>query len=190
MLTRRDVLRTGRDRHGTGDDSLLVAGAPGARGARQKNWWCGLHRSGATGGQDPAGAVLCLCQAGWHQRKRARLFHWVPARCCPKWSRRWRRKPNRYRLDRSQPGSSLSLAGAPPGGDRYRREDAASARCLYEACLRDVMYKGKAYTVPQSVKSLGPGHPPGYPRGRQSRARQDLGGVHRDLQEAARSRRG
>jgi len=141
--------------------------------------WCAgrTRRATKTGGVDwhaLAPQVDKICRSSvmpmpsrLASRKRARLFHsGLPARCCSKVVASLEAGnppdiasigPSLAALYRSQ-GHLLEVTDIVekmqqvPGG-------------LYEACLRDVMYKGKAYTVPQSVKSLGPGHPPGYPRG-------------------------
>ena len=45
---------------------------------------------------------------------------------------------------------------------------------LFDASLNTAMYKGKAYSVPQSISPIPAGRPYGYPGGRQGRSTQDL----------------
>ena len=83
--------------------------------------------------------------------------------------------------------AALPLAGPPPGGDRRGRQDAESARGALPGLPPECHVSGQGLWRAAVRQPLAADHPPGSPRGRQGRSPQDVGGVHRGLQEAAKA---
>ena len=143
---------TSRDDGRAGDDRTLVVGAPGARGAQREIDRLEPRRPGAGGGSAHEGPVLRLRQASRDQGERARI-------------RRNRQRPKQPKL------VAALEAGIPPDVCRGGQGQGALYRAqghlievtdivdkmqqvpggLFDASLKAVMHKGKAYGIPQSV---------------------------------------
>ena len=95
-------------------------------------------------------SVMLMPSRRGSRRTSSNTSRWVARNGCRRWSRRWK-GTRRTSPSLAAPGIALSRPGPSPPRSPTRREAAAKTSGFFPVSMSAVMYKGKAYGIPQSV---------------------------------------